>query len=299
YHHEEGCDDESAPRLLGHSRDGAGAGGLGRRRGDDEAFGLDLLHRRRPDDVRPCRSRALASTQWRHRRHVPDDHGDARDAIRDRRSRRRCCRDVRRRILRDTARARRPLSERLRHDRLPSRGHTPDRLEDHGDGAIARDRDGHGDMAMIKRALVPVETAAAAEDVLSVVDTLATAGTAVRLGHVAPMQDNVVTVNGRLVTYADQEMASIEAQWSDTFDATFARLQAGSVDHVVRFGDPVNEILAEAEAFGADTIVVTSGTRSSVKRVLLGSVAEATLRRARVGVRRYPPPRGRLRLGAS
>lgn len=34
----------------------------------------------------------------------------------------------------------------------------------------------------------------------------------------------------------------------------------------VRFGDTAVEILAEAEPFGADTVVVTTGTRSSVKR---------------------------------
>ena len=60
----------------------------------------------------------------------------------------------------------------------------------------------------------------------------------------------------------------------------------------MRFGDPVAEILAETEAFGADTIVVTTGTRSSMKRALLGSVAEATLRRARIGVLLSRPPRG-------
>lgn len=56
------------------------------------------------------------------------------------------------------------------------------------------------------------------------------------------------------------------------------------------FGDPASQILADAEAFGADTIVVTTGTRSALKRTLLGSVAEETLRRARVGVLMYWPP---------
>jgi nucleotide-binding universal stress UspA family protein len=66
----------------------------------------------------------------------------------------------------------------------------------------------------------------------------------------------------------------------------------GAGDHVVRFGDPSDEILSEAEAFGADTILVSTGTRSSVKRALLCSVAEAMLRRARIGVLLYRPPRG-------
>ena len=50
-------------------------------------------------------------------------------------------------------------------------------------------------------------------------------------------------------------------------------------------------IRAEAEAFAADTILVTTGTRSSVKRALLGSVGEALLRRAGIDLLLYRPPR--------
>jgi len=56
------------------------------------------------------------------------------------------------------------------------------------------------------------------------------------------------------------------ALWSDSLRDVAARLPDGTVDHVVRFGDPASEILTEADAFGADTIVVTTSTRSSVKR---------------------------------
>ena len=143
---------------------------------------------------------------------------------------------------------------------------------------------------MIKRALVPIDGTDAAEDILPIVATLATTGVAVRLIHVAPLPENVVTQEGRTVAYADQEMARIQTQWSDALHETAGRVH-GTVDHVVRFGDPVPEILTEAEAFGADTIVVTTSTRSSVKRALLGSVAEAMLRRARIGVLLYRPPR--------
>jgi nucleotide-binding universal stress UspA family protein len=82
----------------------------------------------------------------------------------------------------------------------------------------------------------------------------------------------------------------VQARWSDSLRDTAARLPGG-VEHVVRFGDAAAEILAEAEASGADTIVVATGTRSSMKRALLGSVAEAMLRRAGVGVLLYRPPR--------
>jgi nucleotide-binding universal stress UspA family protein len=143
---------------------------------------------------------------------------------------------------------------------------------------------------MIKRVLVPIDGSDAAEDILPVVATLATTGSTIRLIHVAPMPENVVTAEGRTVAYADQEMTRIQALWSDALRDTAVRVH-GAVDHVVRFGDPVSEILTEAEAFAADTIVVTTSTRSSVKRALLGSVAEAMLRRARIGVLLYRPPR--------
>jgi nucleotide-binding universal stress UspA family protein len=48
----------------------------------------------------------------------------------------------------------------------------------------------------------------------------------------------------------------------------------------VRFGDPVAEILAEADACGADLIVVGTAGRSGIGRVLLGSVAERVFGKA-------------------
>jgi len=142
---------------------------------------------------------------------------------------------------------------------------------------------------MSKRILVPVETIEAAEHLLPVLGMMTAAGAAVRLMHVAPMPQNVVTSEGRTVAYAEQEVANLEALWSDRLRDIAARL-GDSIDHAVRFGDVADEILTEAEAFGADTIVVSTGTRSSVKRVLLCSVAESVLRRARIGVLLYRPP---------
>lgn len=142
---------------------------------------------------------------------------------------------------------------------------------------------------MMKRVLVPLDDAGATEDILPLLGMLAGAGAAVRLIHVAPVPDNLVDQHGRAITYADQEMARIEGLWSVSLRDTAARLD-GDVDHTVRFGDPASQILEEAEAFGADTIVVTTGTRSALKRTLLGSVAEAMLGRARIGVLMYRPP---------
>jgi nucleotide-binding universal stress UspA family protein len=145
------------------------------------------------------------------------------------------------------------------------------------------------EFSIFKRVLVPIDGSDAAEDILPVVATLATPGSTVRLLHVAPIPEGVVTPEGRTVAYADQEMARVQALWSDALRDTAVRVH-GAVDPVVRFGDKVSEILTEAEAFGADTIAVTTSTRTSAKRALLGSVVEAILRRARIGALLYRPP---------
>jgi nucleotide-binding universal stress UspA family protein len=143
---------------------------------------------------------------------------------------------------------------------------------------------------MNKRVLVPLETTKAVEQLWPVLTMMAAAGASVRLIHVAPMPQNVVTPQGRTVAYAEQEMAKVETLWSDRLRDIGARLPNGA-EQVVRFGEAADEILREAETLGADTILVSTGTRSSVKRALLCSVAEAMLRRARPGVLLYRSPR--------
>lgn len=142
---------------------------------------------------------------------------------------------------------------------------------------------------MMKRVLVPLDAPAATEDILPIVAMLAMGGAAVRMIHVAPVPDNVETKTGRTIAYSDQEMARIEGEWSTSLRDAAARVH-GNVDYAVRFGDPADEILAEAQAFGADTVAVVTRTRSSLKRTLLGSVAEALLRRAPMGVLMYRAP---------
>ena len=52
------------------------------------------------------------------------------------------------------------------------------------------------------------------------------------------------------------------------------------VETAVREGDPRSEIVAEAEDWGADLVVVGSHGRTGIKRLLLGSVAEYVVRHA-------------------
>ena len=134
---------------------------------------------------------------------------------------------------------------------------------------------------MAKRFLVPLDHRRLGEPAMAlVVDAARAAGGTVRLLHVAAVPDVVVSSDGHTVAYTDQETSRIEAEHLDDL-RRFEPLFAGvAVDSVVRFGDPAEEILREAEAFGAEVIAVMTTCRNGLKRTLLGSVAEQLLRKA-------------------
>jgi nucleotide-binding universal stress UspA family protein len=71
-----------------------------------------------------------------------------------------------------------------------------------------------------------------------------------------------------------------------------AKDESGSglrIDAAVREGDPVREILSEADLRRADLLVVGTHGRSGFDRLLLGSVTEKLLRKARCPVLTVPP----------
>lgn len=148
---------------------------------------------------------------------------------------------------------------------------------------------------MVKRILVPLEQNLDAESVVPLVADLARgSGAVVRLVHVAPVPDVHVGPNGRVIAYADQEMARLEAEGIDYLQTVEAQLDGIPVECVVRFGDPVREILVEAEAFGADLIALTTTCRSGLSRTVLGSVAEQLFRKANVPVLLFRQPAARF-----
>lgn len=109
---------------------------------------------------------------------------------------------------------------------------------------------------MAKRILVPLDETVQAESVLDMVADMARgAGATVRLLHVAPAPDNVVS-DGRIVAYADQEGARLENEGLDYLRAVEVRMN------------------------GADLIVMSTKAASGISRVVLGSVAEQVLRKA-------------------
>ena len=140
---------------------------------------------------------------------------------------------------------------------------------------------------MAKRILVPLDRTTASAAILPlVVDVARAAGPTLRLLQVAPVPDAVEGEDGRVIAYADQEMARLESEGLEYLDALAAGLPDVAVECVVRFGHPVREILVEAEAWDADLIAVTA-TRSRWFDRLRRGVADRIYRQAPVPVLVY------------
>jgi nucleotide-binding universal stress UspA family protein len=146
---------------------------------------------------------------------------------------------------------------------------------------------------MPKKILVPLDQSRAAESVMPLVVAVARAtGAAMQLLLVKPAPENRMGEDGRVVAYADQEQARLEAEGLDYLQGLTR--QCGGVSDVecaVRFGDPVVEILREAEELDADLIAVTTEGRSALGRTVLGSVAEQIVKKADAPVMLVRPGR--------
>ncbi len=147
---------------------------------------------------------------------------------------------------------------------------------------------------MAKRILVPLDAAVHAESMVKTIGMLARdAGATVRLLHVAAMPETVVDENGRVLAYSDQEGERLEAEALDFLHAASIGLEGVPLECGVRFGDPVSQILEEAEDWNADLIAMATRGRGCIERALLGSVAEQVLRKAPTAVTLYRQGRGR------
>jgi nucleotide-binding universal stress UspA family protein len=136
---------------------------------------------------------------------------------------------------------------------------------------------------MTKRILAPIGIRARGEDIVPIVSALAHgSGSTVRLLRVFPVPDRIVGSHGRTVAYSDQEMARLTAEGLDDLARIEAQLDGIPVESAVRFGEPTEEILLEAEAFDADLIALASGGRGRLRSALAPDVAERVARKAPV-----------------
>jgi len=138
------------------------------------------------------------------------------------------------------------------------------------------------------RILVPVDRTGHNAAVLAAAGELAKKASAVvRLMHVSPVPEPVV-VDGRTVSYSDQEEERVEQEGIAELHAAAAQLKGVPVEYVVRLGNPAEEIVREAEEVNADLIVMATHKRTGVRRLIQGSIAEDVERTTKLPVLLVP-----------
>ncbi|HYA94577.1 MAG TPA: universal stress protein [Thermodesulfobacteriota bacterium] len=129
-------------------------------------------------------------------------------------------------------------------------------------------------MAGLKRILVPLDGSECAENVLPMVERLATELKAsiallrVAYAYTFPGTDPT-EAEVKVVREAEEYLRKIEDR---------LKAKGFKVDSHVRYGHDAEEILDHAAEKDIDFIAMTTHGRSGVKRFLLGSVAEKLLR---------------------
>ena len=137
---------------------------------------------------------------------------------------------------------------------------------------------------MAKRILVPLDMSERSESVLPLVGDLARAnGATVRLLHVTPYSRTRFSEDNRVIHYAHQQEERDAAQATQHLKGLELLLDGVPVEHRVRIGDPGEEILREANVFGADTIVMRASPWRWWRRTL-GRVAKQVRARAEAPV---------------
>jgi nucleotide-binding universal stress UspA family protein len=139
---------------------------------------------------------------------------------------------------------------------------------------------------MAKRILVPLGAGIEADAIVPLVGAIARAsGATVRLLHVSPIPKARLGAPGQLAATAPQLMEQIGERAGADLRATGESMLHGvSVETAVRFGDFVEEILVEADAFDADLIAVAGGPAGRLERFLAPAAADRVLARSPVPV---------------
>jgi CBS domain-containing protein len=132
--------------------------------------------------------------------------------------------------------------------------------------------------------LVPLDGTPGSEAVLETIGEIARAeGASVRLLSVhSPVHE--VEAEGRVLAYADQETERVEAEAQDYFKRVAVSLGPVTVAFAVRFGEPVEQIVEEAEVSRATLIAMATHRRTGIARIVKGSVAERVERTTTIPV---------------
>jgi len=136
---------------------------------------------------------------------------------------------------------------------------------------------------LTKRILIPVAPSESADAGIEFIADLARSNDAtVQLLTVYPVPRLDAGRAG--IPYADRDLERLGRAGLRRLDSVAARLDGVRVEGVVRFGEPVEEILIEADAFGADLIALSTDAGGWRPKFLGRGIADRVVRRAAVPV---------------
>lgn len=130
-------------------------------------------------------------------------------------------------------------------------------------------------MLTFRTILHPTDFSECSDDALRAARALAGDGARLILLHVVPMESiygGVMGVPTSPEVFEHALLDKLRKLPAPEFEA--------SVKHLVREGDPATEIVRVADEEACDAIVIGSHGRSGLGRLLIGSVADAVLRKA-------------------
>lgn len=138
-------------------------------------------------------------------------------------------------------------------------------------------------MDLFRRVLVPVDFSEITPRVIDMARRLAAPGGEVLLLHVVETLPTVM--EGTYGVYAHRrDVDEITRLTRERLEALVASQADARVRPLVREGKPAHEIVEAAQEAHAEVVVIGSHGRSRLDHLLLGSVTERVLRRARCHV---------------
>jgi nucleotide-binding universal stress UspA family protein len=143
----------------------------------------------------------------------------------------------------------------------------------------AEDASGAAPVAAFGRVMIAVDKSATSEWALAVGGRLAARlGAAVALTHVVDVTKGFAPEFGVL---DDRILDELKAAGEQLLQAAASTLPAGlTVTRVLREGDPATAVVTAAREWRADLLVVGTHAHGVIAKFLLGSTAEAVVRRA-------------------
>jgi len=146
----------------------------------------------------------------------------------------------------------------------------------------------------LQRILVPVDFSEGSAHALRYGERVAKAfGGQITILNVIPLNEGLLRLGANQLKLLDEQMQENQRRQLVQF-ARSSGMDAPS-DCLVRMGNPTEEIPAAARDIKADLIVIATRGLTGMKRSLLGSTAEAVVRRARCAVWIVPVARQKKR----